>query len=51
MNDNDKNKSAGSLYPTAQLVINKEGQLQFDLNQNAWRLADVIDWKETPGLN
>jgi len=51
LNDSDKNKSAGSLYPAAQLVIDKEGQLQFDLNQNAWRLADVLDWKGTPGLN
>ena len=39
------------LYPATQLVIDKEGQLQFELNQNAWRLAAIIDWKGTPGEN
>jgi hypothetical protein len=51
LNDTDKNKSTGSLYPAAQLVIDKQGQLQVDLSQNPWRLADVLDWKGTPGLN
>jgi hypothetical protein len=47
----DKNKSTGLLYPAAQLAIDKEGQLQFQLNQNAWKLVDLIDWKGTPGEN
>lgn len=47
----DKNKSTGSLYPAAQLAIDKEGQLQFQLTQNAWKLVDLIDWKGTPGEN
>ena len=51
LNDQDKSKSAGVLYPATQLVIDKEGQLQFELNQNAWRLAAIIDWKGTPGEN
>jgi hypothetical protein len=51
LNDQDKSKSKGVLYPLAQLVIDKEGQLQFDLNQNPWNLVDVIDWKGTPGVN
>ena len=46
LNDQDKNKSAGVLYPAAQLIINKQGELQFDLNQNAWRLSNIIDWKK-----
>jgi hypothetical protein len=50
-NDTDKSKSTGTLYPAAQLVIDKEGQLQFELNQNAWRLANLIDWKGTAGVN
>jgi len=25
--------------------------LQIDLNQNAWKLVDVLDWKGTPGVN
>jgi hypothetical protein len=46
LNDKDKNKSAGVLYPAAQLVINKEGQLEFQLNKNPWKLANVIDWNQ-----
>jgi hypothetical protein len=44
LNDTDKHKSTGTLYPAAQLVIDKEGQLQFQLTQNAWNLVDVLDW-------
>src|SRR5271156_788243 len=44
INDTDKNKSAGFLYPASQLVIDKQGQLQFDLAQNPWKLIDVLDW-------
>ena len=51
INDQDKSKSTGVLYPAAQLILDKEGQLQWDLNQNPWRLADVLDWKGTPGVN
>jgi len=51
LNDTDKSKSTGTLYPAAQLVINKEGELQFELNQNAWRLVNLIDWKGTQGVN
>lgn len=47
INDQDKSKSSGVLYPAAQLTINSDGQLQFDLNQNAWRLSNIIDWKGT----
>jgi len=51
INDQDKSKSTGQLYPEAQLVLDKEGQLQWDLNQNPWRLSDIIDWKGTAGVN
>jgi hypothetical protein len=51
LNDQDKSKNTGVLYPAAQLIIDKQGQLQIDLNQNAWKLVDVIDWKGTPGEN
>ena len=47
LNDQDKSKSTGVLYPAAQLTIDKDGQLQLDLNQNAWRLSNIIDWKGT----
>jgi hypothetical protein len=45
LNDQDKTKSAGTLYPAAQLIINSDGKLQLDLRQNPWRLSDFIDWK------
>lgn len=51
LNDQDKSKSTGQLFPLAQLVIDKEGKPQWDLNQNPWRLSDIIDWKGTQGLN
>jgi hypothetical protein len=47
----DKSKNTGVLYPAAQLIMDKQGRPQFDLNQNPWRLVDVIDWKGTPGVN
>ncbi len=51
LNDTDKSKSTGSLYPAAQLILNKEGQMQIDLTQNAWRLSDILDWAGTAGVN
>ena len=45
INDQQKKKSAGVLYPAAQLIVNDKGELQFELNQNAWRLEAVTDWK------
>ena len=51
INDSDKSKSTGVLFPQAQLVIDKQGQLQIDLAQNSWKLVDVLDWKGTPGVN
>jgi hypothetical protein len=44
INDSDKDKSGGVLFPAAQLVINKEGQLEFQLNKNPWKLVNIIDW-------
>jgi hypothetical protein len=43
LNDTDKKKSTGVLYPAAQLVINKEGQLEFQLNENPWKLVSILD--------
>jgi hypothetical protein len=44
LNDSDKSKSSGVLYPAAQLIINKEGQLQIELRRNPWKLTNIIDW-------
>ncbi len=51
LNDEDKSKSTGVLYPAAQLVIDKEGKLQMNLIGSPWKLNDVIDWKGTQGVN
>jgi hypothetical protein len=51
LNDQDKRKNSGLLYPAAQLVMDQEGQLQIDLSQNPWKLVDLIDWKGTAGEN
>ena len=51
LNDTDKHKSTGVLYPACQLAMDKEGKIQFQLNQNPWKLVDVIDWKGTAGVN
>lgn len=47
LNDQEKSKSTGVLYPLAQLILNKEGELQLELNQNPWRLSGIIDWRGT----
>jgi hypothetical protein len=46
LNDSDKNKSTGVLYPASQLIINKDGQLEFQLNKNPWKLVNIIDWNQ-----
>jgi hypothetical protein len=51
LNDQDKSKSTGVLFPLAQLAMDNQGQVQFELNQNPWKLVDVLDWKGTPGVN
>jgi hypothetical protein len=47
----DKSKSAGVLYPAAQLTIGSDGQLTLNLNKNPWRLGNIIDWAGTAGEN
>ncbi len=51
INDTDKSKSTGVLYPAAELTIDKQGELQMSLIGNPWNLVDVLDWKGTPGVN
>ncbi len=34
LNDADKDKSTGVLFPASQLIINKKGELQFELRKN-----------------
>ena len=51
VDDADKSKSTGVLYPAAELVIDKQGELQMNLIGNPWNLVDVLDWKGAPGVN
>lgn len=51
IDNQDKSKSSGVLYPAAQLSIGPDGQLTLNLNKNPWRLGNVIDWSGTPGEN
>jgi len=46
LNDTDKKKSGGVLYPASQLIINKKGELQFELRKNPWNLVNIIDWNQ-----
>jgi hypothetical protein len=51
LDDTDKSKSTGVLYPAAEFVIDKQGELQINLIGNPYNLVDVLDWKGTPGIN
>jgi hypothetical protein len=46
IDDKDKNKNGGVLYPASQLIINKQGELQIELRQNPWNLVNIIDWNK-----
>jgi hypothetical protein len=46
LNDTDKDKSGGVLYPACQLTIGKKGELQFELRKNPWKLVNIIDWNK-----
>jgi hypothetical protein len=49
LNDKDRDKSEGTLFPAAQLIVNKDGELEFNLNQNAWKLTNIIEWNKSGG--
>lgn len=44
IDDQDKGKSDGVLFPATQLTINKEGEPQWDLRMNPWKLNNIIVW-------
>lgn len=44
INDQDKKKSDGVLFPATQLTINKDGEPQWDLRMNPWKLNNIIVW-------
>lgn len=51
IDNQDKSKSSGVLYPAAQFSIGSDGELTLNLNKNPWRLGNIIDWAGTPGEN
>ena len=51
INDEDKSKSTSTFYPEAELAIDKQGELQYNLIGFPWQLVAIIDWKGTPGIN
>ncbi len=46
IDDKDNKKSSGTLFPATQLIVNKEGQLQWELRKNPWNLTNIIDWNK-----
>jgi hypothetical protein len=51
LNDEDPSKSTGAFYPEAELVLDKQGELQTNLVGFPWQLVDILDWKGSPGVN
>jgi hypothetical protein len=41
LNDQDKSKSTGVLYPAAKLSLDKDNELSLDLLQNPWQLVNI----------
>ncbi len=49
INDQDKSKNTGVVYPMAKIGLNKAGEVQFDLFQNPWQLVNITDWTKGKG--
>jgi hypothetical protein len=43
LNDMDKSKSTGVLYPRAMLTVDKDNEIKFDLATDPYKLADILD--------
>ena len=44
INEQDKGKSSGVLAPASKFTLAKNGDVQFELYRNPWRLGNIIDW-------
>jgi hypothetical protein len=44
INDQDKSKSTGVLYPAVRVGTNEDGAIEIESFQNLWRLTNIIDW-------
>ena len=51
LNDQDKSKSTGVLYPAAQLVLDKEGEMALGPTTKSVAVVGPHDWAGTPGVN
>jgi len=49
LNDTDRSKNKGFLYPASKLVIDKEGVFRYDLSGRPWSLVNVLDSKAASG--
>jgi hypothetical protein len=49
LNDKDKSKNTGVLYPATQIRLSKKGELTFELYKNPWKLQNIIDWGNKEG--
>jgi hypothetical protein len=48
VNDKDKTKSTGTLYPAAELKMNKKtNELTWELRMNPWKLQNFLDFGES----
>jgi hypothetical protein len=43
LNDTDKSKSSGVLYPRAMLAVDEDNEIKFDLATDPYKLTDIID--------
>jgi len=48
LDDQDKTKSTGVLYPAAEFAMDKLGTLQINLIGSPWKLSNIIDWSGSP---
>jgi hypothetical protein len=48
LNDNDKTKSTGFLFPASKLVLDDQGEFRYDLAGSPWSLVDILDSQGTP---
>jgi hypothetical protein len=48
LNDTDKTKSTGFLFPASKLVIDDHGAFHYDLAGSPWSLVNILDSQDTP---
>ncbi len=41
----NKKETTGTLYPAARFKLDKDGEIEIELRQNAWKLTNIKVWK------